>query len=894
MMAGSRPFAPPQMYPGLNPATQVQQPVFNQAQTDSGSFASHYSGSTVFPQQTLLNYGNDMGADLSGDYNYLSDPTMSLQSTEISDLRVPDSFEALSGQAGGGAPYAFTTGINSDDARAMSTNLGIGMSSLPTSSLSQTTDSQIYNHPETSQGSFPSPMTSLLSSYDQYGQMSSHNYRHPVGQPMIYNPKSHAPQQPVQLDQPGRASGHGKQVSGDATMRNNPGYQRQPTPAGPRLGNNPKATRDMSQSQTQAPKRTFSNEEWQGGGRAAQPRSREIPGPLQKLSPEQAALISEVIERGLRNAFAAGCRKAHAKINTFLQQELHENKTVAGIDVILQNDCITTGMSKSIEKRMTQCYKRVNENMLEDEKLDEIRKEIRDNMRKNHETGATSEVVLPEVQAAAAKRRGKPRPRGGNVARGVAYNNDNDTANGIRSRTRTYSHGGIEFTSQLCDDGVWRIEKVRKESETTRGPATKTEAAGSNSNDDLSDTVAGAPGTPSSIRKRKASRAPLHGSMPKKAKDRRTSRAHSTETAGMMMGEEEVEEVEAFGAPVGSMTSQIGEEIERSTSSTHYVPDVDRHDGTFNGAASQVDHDTGEYNKHDEISSTLGRVPSTGLPAEPAGKEPRMTNSTGGSLHAAPSQDGVETDPERAGGAAVEEEGEETGHVEQIPADGGAAGESEQPDDASRRRVKELIRLDNGMPHSLIRDFMKPRAESIYSAVREAADRMDLADQSHLLFDRDCRRVAMKEYDCHSRQQFQITPEDHPEWNPVVRNAEKRARKKLKRLAERKADEERLQVRGQTGAALRGETGTTAFGEATDGRATETTTSKSGGRWASLEADMSVGGDEHVGRQDGRIGTLPGSDGIDVVDIDDCDRQTREDEFFHSLQRGWDGGNRPL
>lgn len=476
----------------------------------------------------------------------------------------------------------------------------------------------------------------------------------------------------------------------------------------------------------------------------------------------------------------------------------------------------------------------------------------------------------------AAKRRGKPRPRGGNVARGVAYNNDSDTANGIRSRTRTYSYGGIEFTSQLCDDGVWRIEKVRKESETTRGPATETEAAGGNSNDEISDTVAGAQDTPSSIRKRKASRAPLHGSMPKKAKDRRTSRAHSTETAGMMIGEEEVEEVGASGAPAGSMsmTSQVGE-IERSPSSTHHViPDVDRYDGTFNAAASQVDHDTEEYNKHDEIiSSTLGRVPSTGFPAE---------------------QDGVETDPERAGGVAEEEEEEETGHVQQIPADGGATEESEQPDDPSRRRVKELIRLDNGMPHSLIRDFMNPRAESIYSAVREAVDRMDLSDQSHLLFDRDCRRVAMKEYDCHSRQQFQISPEDHPEWNPVVRNAEKRARKKLRRLEERKAEEERVQVGGQMGTALRGETDTTIFGEATDGQATETTTSKSDRRWASLEGDMSVGGDEHVRQQDGRIGTLPGSVRIDVVDVDDCDRQTREDEFFQSLQRGWDGGNRPL
>lgn len=479
------------------------------------------------------------------------------------------------------------------------------------------------------------------------------------------------------------------------------------------------------------------------------------------------------------------------------------------------------------------------------------------------------------------------------MARGAAYNNDRDTANGIRSRTRTYSHGGIEFTSQLCDDGVWRIEKVRKESETTRGPAateTETEAAGSNSTDETSDTVAGAQDTPSSIRKRKASPAtPLHASMPKKAK---------AETAGMMIGEgeeeEEVEEVGASGAaPVGSMTSQI-REIERSTSSsTHHVPDVDRYGGTFNAAAaaSQVNRDTGEYNKHHDIisSSTVGRVPSTGFPAEPAGKEPPITNSTRGSLHAPPSQDGVETDPERAGGAA-EEEGE-AGHAQQTPADGAATGQSEQPDDPSRRRVKELIRLDSSMPHSLIRDFMEPRAESIYSAVREAVVRMDLADQSHLLFDRDCRRVAMKEYDCHSRQQFQITPEDHPEWNPVVRNAEKRARKKQRRLEERKADEERVQARGQAGVALRGETDTTTFGEATDGQATETTTSKSGGRWAPLEGDMSVNGDEHVRQQDGRIGALSGSDRIDV---DDCDRQTREDEFFQSLQRGWDGGNRPL
>lgn len=383
--AGSRPFAPPQMYPGLNTGTQ-----FNQAQTDSGSFASQFPASTVFPQQTLLNYGDNMGgADLGGDYNHLSDPAMPLQNTtDVSDLRVPGSFETLSGQAGGGAPYPFMPGVNPDDARAMSTNLGTGMPSLHPSTLSQTSDSQVYNHPETSQGSFPSPMTSLLSSYDQYGQMSSHNYRQPVGQPMMYNPnKSNAPQQPVQLENnPGRASAHGNQGSGDvATSNNNPGYQRQPTPAGARLGNNAKATRDVNvkPSQTQAPKRTFSSEEWrQGDGRAAQPRSSQIPGPLQKLSQEQAFLISEVIERGLRNAFAAGCRQAHAKINTFLQQELRENKTVAGIGVILQNDCVTTGMAKSIEKRMTQCYKRVNEKMLEDEKLDEVRREIRDNMRK--------------------------------------------------------------------------------------------------------------------------------------------------------------------------------------------------------------------------------------------------------------------------------------------------------------------------------------------------------------------------------------------------------------------------------------------------------------------------------------------------------------------------------
>lgn len=393
----------------MNTGTQ-----FNQAQTDSGSFASQFPASTVFPQQTLLNYGDNMGgADLGGDYNHFSDPAMPLQNTtEVPDLRVPGSFETLSGQAGGGAPFPFMPGVNPDDARAMSTNLGIGMPSLHTSTLSQTSDSQVYNHPpETSQGSFPSPMTSLLSSYDQYGQMSGHNYRQPVGQPMMYNPnKSDAPQQPVQLENnPGRASAHGNQVSGDAaTSNNNPGmpsihpilsalttsyaantpragYQRQPTPAGARLGNNAKATPDVNAkpSQTQAPKRTFSSEEWrQGDGRAAQPRSSKIPGPLQKLIQEQAFLISEVIERGLRNAFAAGCRQAHAKINTFLQQELRENKTVAGIGVILQNDCVTTGMAKSIEKRMTQCYKRVNEKMLEDEKLDEIRREIRDNMRK--------------------------------------------------------------------------------------------------------------------------------------------------------------------------------------------------------------------------------------------------------------------------------------------------------------------------------------------------------------------------------------------------------------------------------------------------------------------------------------------------------------------------------
>ncbi|KAG5980047.1 hypothetical protein E4U55_004450 [Claviceps digitariae] len=96
------------------------------------------------------------------------------------------------------------------------------------------------------------------------------------------------------------------------------------------------------------------------------------------------------------------------------------------------------------------------------------------------------------IAQAAPKRSSKTRPRG---ARAMAPSGVTIAAphgpNDGRPRTRTYSHGGITFTSRLCSDGVWRIENVQKMTESSELDDTAAAAAAATeSHQEMSNGVA--------------------------------------------------------------------------------------------------------------------------------------------------------------------------------------------------------------------------------------------------------------------------------------------------------------------------------------------------------------------------------------------------------------------
>ncbi|KAF7545350.1 hypothetical protein G7Z17_g9250 [Cylindrodendrum hubeiense] len=109
---------------------------------------------------------------------------------------------------------------------------------------------------------------------------------------------------------------------------------------------------------------------------------------------------------------------------------------------------------------------------------------------------------------------------------------------------------------------------------------------------------------------------------------------------------------------------------------------------------------------------------------------------------------------------------------------------TQQMQDPNQHRINELTRLDIGLPLSIIRAFINPTNDCPYSAIKAVVLAGDYSDQSGLLFDEHCRAIAKKEYDAISRNNFQINETDRAEWDPAVRNAEKRARKKKQRAQE--------------------------------------------------------------------------------------------------------------
>lgn len=119
------------------------------------------------------------------------------------------------------------------------------------------------------------------------------------------------------------------------------------------------------------------------------------------------------------------------------------------------------------------------------------------------------------------------------------------------------------------------------------------------------------------------------------------------------------------------------------------------------------------------------------------------------------------------------------------------APEKQPTINSKEKRIKELIQMDKGLPFGLIEDFMIPKAGSIYGVVRDAVLRNDFTDQSHLLFDSECRKAAKAEYDTHVHEQLGVAATDVPEWDASVRNAEKRHNKMQRRIEEEKAAAER-------------------------------------------------------------------------------------------------------
>ncbi|KAH7160611.1 hypothetical protein EDB81DRAFT_878962 [Dactylonectria macrodidyma] len=108
----------------------------------------------------------------------------------------------------------------------------------------------------------------------------------------------------------------------------------------------------------------------------------------------------------------------------------------------------------------------------------------------------------------------------------------------------------------------------------------------------------------------------------------------------------------------------------------------------------------------------------------------------------------------------------------------------------NQERINELTRLDSSLPLSVINSFINPHKDCPYSAVKEVMAYGNYGDQSHLLFDQTCRALAKEEYDAQCRTNFQINETDKPEWDPTIRNAEKRSRKKKQRAEEQKSSQQ--------------------------------------------------------------------------------------------------------
>lgn len=118
------------------------------------------------------------------------------------------------------------------------------------------------------------------------------------------------------------------------------------------------------------------------------------------------------------------------------------------------------------------------------------------------------------------------------------------------------------------------------------------------------------------------------------------------------------------------------------------------------------------------------------------------------------------------------------------------ADHAQQKQDPNQDRINELTRLDNSLPLSTIYAFISPQHNCPYTAIQAIMAAGDFSDQSHLLFDENCRATAKKEYDAMSRRNFNINATDRPEWDEVIRKAEKRASKKKQRAEEQQVDVE--------------------------------------------------------------------------------------------------------
>lgn len=108
-------------------------------------------------------------------------------------------------------------------------------------------------------------------------------------------------------------------------------------------------------------------------------------------------------------------------------------------------------------------------------------------------------------------------------------------------------------------------------------------------------------------------------------------------------------------------------------------------------------------------------------------------------------------------------------------------------------RIKELIKVDKSLPYSMILDFISPKDGSIYKAIRDAVQKNDISDQSHLLFDGHHRKTAMAEYDSNARQQMGLASNEQSEQNALISNEESGCDEIQNRQAARVVEEEHLE-----------------------------------------------------------------------------------------------------